>query len=403
MRRMPLGRVVFSLAVAAALSLGGALHAQEILLEDDFSSLDPSLKNEGIVSIDDNVLTIKLTKEHWWDPIYQAMLFENADINVKVRLGDPTAETSSMAGVVFWGLNADEFYVLQFSDSGTYSVAHATPERWTYPITWRDAEGLKTEPDEWNDLRIVTVGRRATVYINGNEAGSFKGRPPAGGGVVGYFAQMGSEDGQADFSALKIVEPPASAIGAEPEDPDMILSDDFTVFDPGWGSETGWFGVKDGHLFIQFDAQQTYNALYQSEAFADIDAAVKVKLVDGKDDAYCGGAITFWATDTSTDFWQFELFDSGQFGVFRRVKDRWVTALALQPAPEAAKFDPAGENELRVVTEGRKATFYINGVEAGTIMGQPPKDNWFFGLFGESGDAAVTHEFTDLVVKDPTP
>jgi hypothetical protein len=308
-----------------------------------------------------------------------------------------------MAGVVFWGLNADEFYVLQFSDSGTYSVAHATPERWTFPITWRDAEGLTTEPGEWNDLRIVTVGRRATVYINGNELGSFKGRPPAGGGVVGYFAQMGEEDGQAEFSALKIVEPPAGALGAAPEDPNVILSDDFTSFDPGWGSETGWLGVKDGHMFIQFDAQQNFTALYQSETFSDVDATVKLKMIDGKDDAFCGGAITFWATDASTDFWQFELFDSGQFGVFRRVKDRWVPAIALQAPPEAAKVDMSGENELRVVTAGRKATFYINGVEVGTIMGQPPKENWFFGLFGESGDAAVTHEFSDLVIKDPTP
>lgn len=401
MLRMPFGRVVLSLAAAAILSCSASLHAQEVLLEDDFSSLDPSLKNEGIVSIADNVLSIKLTKGHWWDPIYSAMLFEDADISAKVRLPDPTAEMGAAAGIVFWALNGDDFYLLQFSDSGTCSVARATPEGWTYPMSWRNTEALKIDPEEWNDLRIVTVGRRATVYLNGEKLGTFKGRPPAGGGVVGFYASAGTEDAQADFSALKVTEPPADALGAEPDDPNVILSDNFEMLDAGWGVEAGWFGVKDGHLFIQFGAKEQYNALYMSEQFTDIDVAVKVKMVDGKDDAYCGGAITFWATDASTDFWQFEMYDNGNFGVFRRVGDQWRDVMKLQAPLEAAKFDPTGANELRVVTVGRKATFYINGVEVGTLMGQPPKEKWYFGLFGEAGDAPVTHEFSEVVVKDP--
>ena len=46
------------------------------------------------------MLSIKLTKGHWWDPIYSAMLFEDADISAKVRLPDPTAEMGAAAGVV---------------------------------------------------------------------------------------------------------------------------------------------------------------------------------------------------------------------------------------------------------------------------------------------------------------
>ena len=397
MCRKLFSRVAAALALAACLTAGAS--AQEVLLEDDFSELDPSLANGSVVGVEDNMLYIQLTAEHWWNPLYQAMLFEDIDMTTKVRLPDPSGEVGHIVGVVFWARNSDDFYVLEISDSGTYAVAHSTPERWTFPISWRSTDALKTEPGEWNELRVVASGRRATVYINGQQLGSFKGNPPDGGSLVGFFTQVGSEDARGEFSSMRIVEGPAGK--EEDDDPNVYLADDFSMLDPGWGSERGWFGVKNNHLFIEFDPNQSYTALHEANVVQDADITVKVKMIDGNPDAVCGGAIAFWATNATQDYWIFELYDNGNFGVYRRVKDRWLTPLSARAAPPEAKIDFSQPIELRVVTSGRKATFYINGVEVGSIMGQPPKNGFMFGLYGESGDAALTHEFSDFVARKP--
>jgi hypothetical protein len=378
-----------------------ALGQDDVLFEDDFATLDSGLEYENFVSVKDNVLSIERPASSVLRVEYQSVLFENVDLTAKVRLADPMGETGAAAGLIFWAKDYTDYYVLQISDSGTFCVARETPQRWLCPIAWRTTDALKTEPGDWNELRVVAVGNHATISINGEEVGKIKGRAPDGGGVIGFYAEGGSDETTLEYSALKAVAPPESAAPAEVDDPSVIVADTFETLDPGWGAEQGWFGVKDGRLFVQFDPKQSYTALYRAEAVDDIDATVKVKVNDGNDDAVSGGAITFWATDPTADFWQFELYDNGNIGVFRRVKDRWLTPMAVKAAPAEARVNPAGPNELRVVTKGRKATFYLNGVEVGTINGQPPKGGSFFGLYGESGDAGVTVEFSDLVVKKP--
>ena len=59
-----------------------------------------------------------------------------------------------------------------------------------------------------------------------------------------------------------------------------------------------------------------------------------------------------------------------------------------------AKFDPEKGNEIRVTTQGPKATIFLNGVEVAAFKGQPPKGGHSIGLYVEGG--AV--EFDDLKV-----
>lgn len=402
MSRLQVRRVFLAVAAALLVAAAAPARAQEdVLLEDDFSTLDSALEFENFVTVKDNVLSIQRPANSLLRVEYQSILFENVDLTAKVRLADPTGETGAATGVIFWAKDYTDYYVVEISDAGTFCVARETPQRWLYPIAWRTTDALKTEPGEWNDVRVVAVGSHATISINGQEVGMIRGRAPDGGGLIGFYAEAGSEETTLDYSALKVVAPPEAADAGEIEDPSVIFADKFESLDPGWGAEQGWFGVKDGHLFVQFDPKQSYTALYRAEAVEDVDATVKVKVNDGDDEAVSGGAITFWATDPNADFWQFELYDNGNIGVFRRVKDRWLTPMAVKAAPAEAHVDPAGTNELRVVTKGRKATFYLNGVEVGTINGQPPKGGSFFGLYGESGDSAVTVEFSDFVVKKP--
>jgi hypothetical protein len=399
MLRSALRRV--GLAVALVLSVAAVSARAQVLLEDDFSVLDAGLANGEIVGVEDNTLYIDLTAEHWWDPLYQSVLFENVDASVKARVPDPQGEMGHMAGLVFWALHADEFYVLQISDSGTFAVARATPERWSYPISWRETDALKVEPGEWNELRVVTLGRKATVYINDKEVGSFKGRPPEGGSLIGFYGQVGSEDARIEFSDFKAVTP-AEVPDKEDVDPSVILADNFEMLDPGWGSETGWFGVKDGAMFIQFDPNQSFMPVYAADVVEDVDITVKVKSSIPDGGLNSGRAIAFWVVDPSEDFWLFEIYDNKNVAVFRRVKDRWLKPMSPKQAPNADDIDLAGGNtELRVVIQGRKVTCYVNGVDCGTIQGQPPEGGSYFGLYGESDATAVTHMFYDFQARIP--
>ena len=45
-----------------------------------------------------------------------------------------------------------------------------------------------------NTLRVVTAGKTATFYINGEQFGeAFTGEPPAAGQIVGFVAQASSQ------------------------------------------------------------------------------------------------------------------------------------------------------------------------------------------------------------------
>ncbi len=60
------------------------------------------------------------------------------------------------------------------------------------------------------------------------------------------------------------------------------------------------------------------------------------------------------------------------------------------------------DNKLQVVTNGTKATVYINDKELISFVGQPPEGGSQVGVRGASGDSVPNViEFTDLKVMKP--
>jgi hypothetical protein len=58
-----------------------------------------------------------------------------------------------------------------------------------------------------NEMRIVTKGRLATVYVNDTQVASFKGFPPDGGSMVGLFAESGDKPYTWKFSDFSVRKP----------------------------------------------------------------------------------------------------------------------------------------------------------------------------------------------------
>jgi hypothetical protein len=373
---------------------------QEVLFEDDFTVLDAGFGDSSDqLRVEDGALVKSLPENMWWRAFYNSMVFDDIDVTIKVQMPDLTAEQGGGIGVMFWGTSADDMYVLEIGDAGTVSVRRFTPKRILFPVFWRTSDAVNTEPEAWNELRVVTHGAYATVYVNGQEIATFKGRPPAGGSLVGLFFETGeaaADEGR--FSALKIATPEP---GDEPpaEDASVLWADDFSQLEPGWGSEAEGFKVADGKLTITPSPDKAWTKFYEADVFdGDFEASVKVHVNRMAEGEFPMGSLIFWGTGFD-DYWAYYLLPDGTIGVLHYTKERWLFPIKGKAVPADANFDPTGMTELKVVTEGRRATFFVNGVNVGTVSGMPPKDGSYFGFYNESAKSGGSSEYDDVLVK----
>jgi len=86
-------------------------------------------------------------------------------------------------------------------------------QRWTnvrtlQPVPWCENTVIKKSVGQTSQLRVMTKGNQATVYINDTEVVTFKGQPPQGGSLIGVKGDS-PEKSQAvwEFSDLKVTKP----------------------------------------------------------------------------------------------------------------------------------------------------------------------------------------------------
>jgi hypothetical protein len=410
MSRSLVGRAV----VALVLTVFGLAFAPrslaapgDVLFADDFVLFDSSFgEPTAAVSVADNQLVVKLDKQQWYRLPYQSMIYNDVDATVRVQMPSAAAPTGAGLGLMFWTSDFANSYVFEISDHGTYAVRRITPDLNITHISWRTSDAINTQPGAWNELRVVTHGDRATVFINGQELATLRGRVPQGGSLVGLFAESFDAASEGRFMDLKVAEPgPAPAnLNLAASDPAMILVDDFTAIDPAWGAPSDWMTLRDGQLSFSFEPSQSVTslnlgAIVTGDADITVTARTTGAVGDVSNDAAAG--LVFWAKDYA-NYHLFQVMDDGTMIVFRRIGDRWLTPMAVKEVPAAAKFDLTAGAELRVVTSGRRATLFINGVEVGVISGQPPANESSIGLYAQSGDAAGNTLFDNLTIRRVT-
>lgn len=367
----------------------------DVLFEDDFSTLDPVYDpSANDFSVSDNTLKFPLPKELYQRVMYQANLFDAVDVTVKVRLEVPDGEKDAKIGVAFWALDRTTFYVFQISDFGTYRVVSITPDKWTIPIGWRKSSAIKKDPGEWNELRVVAIGNRAVLFINGEKVAVVKGKPPADGSLVGVYRESGTEPSVGYFSAFKAVEPDPSLVPQVKEDPNEFLRDDFAELDPAWGAASGNFDVRDGVLNITVDpgflVRRTNGA---TEVTGDVDISAKITMSGGDDKNTTVGGLSFFES-ASDDYWTVTITNDGLFAVSHWVKTRWLTPVSYRKIPDQAKWVKGEAADLKLSIRDKKLTVIVNGIEIVQFNAQPPKAAWQVGVYGESG----TIGFDDLVI-----
>ena len=173
-----------------------------------------------------------------------------------------------------------------------------------------------------NELRIVTLGKTATLYVNGKQIATLKGFPPAGGSRIGLHAESGQTVYTWKFSDLEVRRPApvAASASASPADPAVLFSDDFSTLDPAWGPADGQQSVAGGNLVFQPNAGNSYTSLYQGTLFRDADIRVKISEASGDTDEPAG--IVFWATDYS-NLYTAQVRGDGSVGISQLKQGSW--------------------------------------------------------------------------------
>lgn len=201
-------------AVAAAFWLGAgglamACQGTTILFQDSFERLQPTWGQESeMLRVVDGQLEVAPAEDSYHWAANSANLYDDIDMCVTmttIQSGDPV---EAKAGLIFWYVDVNNFYVFELAPNGMASVWRRQRGKWLEQVPWREAAGANKGDAAINELRVTTVGDTATFHVNGQEFEELEGTAPENGQQIGLFAAS-PPTGQArfGFDNLKVTKP----------------------------------------------------------------------------------------------------------------------------------------------------------------------------------------------------
>jgi hypothetical protein len=197
------------MAMAVVLLAVTAGVAGKVLFEDKFTSLDPSWGAPGpIMGVKDGKLIITPEKNTSQTILNQANVFPN-DGEASFALAYVKAPAPTWgSGLVFWAKDYTEYYAVLINSEGWFAVQRYVAGRYLLPVAWRESDAIKKGEGAENQVKVLTKGNKATVFINGKEVISLTGQPPQGGSLIGFKVASGPEGANSvAFSNFQLVEP----------------------------------------------------------------------------------------------------------------------------------------------------------------------------------------------------
>ncbi len=379
--------------------------------EDVFDAHDPKWGPEtDQFKTADGQFKIQLEPHKLNFTVNQASFYDDAEVCVTYKFEQGTKTDQAWGGVVFWYTDAQNLYAFGVSPGGTIAVWRLVNNAWENPVPWAANAAVRAGVGAVNNIRVVTQGPKALLYVNDVHVQTITGQPPAGGQLVGL---IGEALEKADYTVHAFDNFSVSPSAAQSPDllaeqasehcggSRVLLADDFAAHDKRWGSETDQLKNLGGKFSIQLEPNHLDFALNQNNTYKNADVCVTYVYAEGSKLDQAWGGIVFWASDNQ-NLYAFGVSATGTIAVWRLVKNKW------QPTVEwiangAVRTGPGAVNHIRVVTKGKEAVFYVNGVQVEKITGSPPKRGGRVGVIGESlekGDRAV-HTFDDFRVAMP--
>ncbi len=160
------------------------------IFEDPFDTYDPkwgwesaSLKAIGgrfIIELAPHKLDFAVNQDSYYD---------DAEICVTYTYADGKIPDQAWAGVMFWYTDPKNLYAFALSPLGTTAIWRLVDNNWNQLGDWEQNSAIRTGPGSSNNIRVVTKGSKATLFVNDVEIRSFTGEPPADGQLVGLIGE----------------------------------------------------------------------------------------------------------------------------------------------------------------------------------------------------------------------
>ena len=133
-------------------------------------------------------------------------VFSEIDATVSVTFTKLDDAKEVSAGLAFWATDYSSYYAFAVDIDGRYSVARFAENRWLTVIDWKLHDAIKKGLGQTNDLRVITNGHTATLFVNGVQITTFKGQHPQGGGAIGLMADSYSKQpARFEFARLRVM------------------------------------------------------------------------------------------------------------------------------------------------------------------------------------------------------
>jgi hypothetical protein len=204
------------LAVVMALSVGSteaalACQGSQVLFEDSFATLAPTWGNaDNAFFIEAGQLTIMPGYDEYYSALNTMGTYEDIDLcfNLEAIKADP--QGNSFAGLIFWAIDYDNYYYIVVTAEQSIGVFRRQRGRVLPQLRWATFDALKPGNGVVNEIRVVTLGNTATIYVNGQEYGTIKGQPPSVGQQIGVRATSPRNDRAVwGFDDIRITVPEA--------------------------------------------------------------------------------------------------------------------------------------------------------------------------------------------------
>jgi hypothetical protein len=409
----------------------------QFIFSDNFTTMDPAWGKPDVAAFvtPNHAFGLAATSDKTNGRLYTKNAFGDVDICVNMFVS-MTASADDIGGLVFWASDDNNYYFLAITGDGRYAVLRDSGGKWSTAVALTKTNALVPGKTKANTLQIGLVGNEATITINGQQVGSFKGAPPANGGYIGLRVAAGARGVTAwGFFNLSVTDPtqPASGSAASgstapktlpppalaalptptsaPPAPTVntctgqpVYADNFQSFDASaWGPIDNMsltVNSGQGAALILATNGGGANIRFNTRSFAqNIDVCVSLSLA-ANGNTVNGGGLIFWASDNK-NYYALMITGAGTFSVFQQNNGQWTIPTPWTKS-NALKTGVNVYNELQVNLAGNNATIVINGQQVTSVAAQPSPTANYLGLISEAGpNKGVAWMFAQFSVTNP--
>jgi hypothetical protein len=200
------------------------------------------------------------------------------------------------------------------------------------------------------------------------------------------------------IAAAVIVATAGSAIACEGAK--VRYEDHFAAkgLDPSWGTFGDELTVENGRMVIRPQPAMVYWQTNDLATYGDVDFCADVTIVDSvaPDEVLAG--LLFWYVDDD-NLYALEVDASGHASIWRRAGGDWREVVPWGET-DLVPMGDGKTDHLRVVTKGKTATAYINGVKLDefTADAVPPQGQSVGVIAGSAGNGVSTIAFDEFKI-----